>query len=71
MIIFIICMSLAISGFIMGFIVGYKNGEKDANMDWVEKEEYYQWLLDMKRAEDYIDGRTDIPINDKQRRKKR
>lgn len=40
------------------FMFGYACGEKDANMDWLQKEEYYRWFLEMKKH-DKLDGKLD------------
>jgi uncharacterized Fe-S cluster-containing radical SAM superfamily enzyme len=35
------------------FAIGYKAGRKDEGEQWVEKKEYYEWLLEMKKRQDF------------------
>lgn len=35
------------------YVMGYKSGRKDEGIDWAEKEEYYKWLLQMKKRQDF------------------
>lgn len=40
-------------GIFLGFLWGYKHGEKDAYLEFVEKEEYYNWLLETKKRKEF------------------
>ena len=51
---FIVCIMVAC---FFCFFFGYSEGKRDAWTEYTGKEEYYEWLLDMKRREDYLDGR--------------
>lgn len=52
-ILMVICMcGLSIVVAILGIVCGYHMGHKDAYMEWLEKEEYYDWLIEMKKKED-------------------
>lgn len=35
------------------FAIGYKAGRKDEGEEWAEKKEYYEWLLEMKKRQDF------------------
>lgn len=35
------------------YILGYKSGRKDEGIEWAEKEDYYKWLLEMKKRQDF------------------
>lgn len=35
------------------FAIGYKAGRRDEGEQWVEKKEYYEWLLEMKKRQDF------------------
>lgn len=50
--ILIFCVVLFIV-LVLGFIWGYKHGEHDAYLEFVQKEDYYQWLLETKRKENF------------------
>ena len=38
---------------IIFYVWGYKEGRKDEGIDWSEKEDYYKWLLEMKKRQDF------------------
>lgn len=35
------------------FAIGYKAGRKDEGEEWAQKKEYYEWLLEMKKRQDF------------------
>lgn len=35
------------------YILGYKSGRRDEGEEWAEKKEYYEWLLQMKKRQDF------------------
>lgn len=35
------------------YILGYKMGRRDEGEEWAEKKEYYEWLLEMKKRQDF------------------
>ena len=41
------------------YVLGYKSGRKDEGIDWAEKEDYYKWLLEMKKRQDF-DGVVEV-----------
>lgn len=38
---------------IIFYVMGYKAGRKDEGEEWAEKKEYYEWLLQMKKRQDF------------------
>lgn len=38
---------------IIFYVIGYKSGRKDEGEEWAEKKEYYKWLLEMKKRQDF------------------
>lgn len=38
---------------IIFYVLGYKSGRKDEGIEWTEKEDYYKWLLEMKKRQDF------------------
>lgn len=38
---------------IIFYYIGYKSGRKDEGIEWSEKEDYYKWLLQMKKRQDF------------------
>lgn len=35
------------------YVFGYKMGRQDEGEEWAEKKEYYEWLLEMKKRQDF------------------
>lgn len=35
------------------YVFGYKMGRRDEGEEWAEKKEYYEWLLEMKKRQDF------------------
>lgn len=35
------------------YVFGYKMGRRDEGEEWTEKKEYYEWLLEMKKRQDF------------------
>lgn len=35
------------------YVIGYKSGRKDEGEEWAEKKEYYEWLLEMRKRQDF------------------
>jgi hypothetical protein len=53
--VFVLCVIFwTIICVIIGIIWGYEMGQKDTNMEWLEKEDYYYWLLEMKKKEELL-----------------
>ena len=42
---------------IIFYVWGYKEGRKDEGIEWAEKEDYYKWLLEMKKRQDFEEVR--------------
>ena len=42
---------------IIFYVMGYKSGRRDEGEEWVEKKEYYEWLLQMKKRQDFEEVR--------------
>lgn len=42
---------------IIFYVLGYKSGRRDEGEDWAEKKEYYEWLLQMKKRQDFEEVR--------------
>ena len=38
---------------IIFYVMGYKSGRKDEGEEWAEKKDYYEWLLEMKKRQDF------------------
>ena len=38
---------------IIFYYMGYKAGRKDEGEEWAEKKDYYEWLLQMKKRQDF------------------
>lgn len=51
------------------FAIGYKAGRKDEGEDWAEKKEYYEWLLEMKKRQDFEEVKI-VPKKSKKTSKK-
>ena len=50
----IVAIAVLIDIFI-AFIVGYNLGMKDEALTWIEKEEYYKWLLDVEKKKEWLE----------------
>lgn len=50
--VFILIVSFLVDAIIF-YVIGYKSGRKDEGIDWAEKEDYYKWLLEMKKRQDF------------------
>ena len=35
------------------FAIGYKAGRRDEGEEWAQKKDYYEWLLEMKKRQDF------------------
>ena len=53
MILAIVATLLFVAEALVFFAIGYKAGRKDEGEQWVEKKEYYEWLLEMKKRQDF------------------
>lgn len=42
---------------IIFYVMGYKSGRRDEGEEWAEKKEYYEWLLQMKKRQDFEEVR--------------
>lgn len=47
-----VCITLIIL-MIPVYVFGYKMGRRDEGEEWAEKKEYYEWLLEMKKRQDF------------------
>lgn len=56
MIVGILLFSFIINAIIF-YVMGYKSGRKDEGEEWAEKKEYYEWLLQMKKRQDFEEVR--------------
>lgn len=45
------------------YIIGYKSGRRDEGEEWAEKKDYYDWLLEMKKRQDF-EGVVEIKEKD-------
>lgn len=54
--VFILIFSFLIDAIIF-YVIGYKSGRKDEGEEWAEKKEYYEWLLQMKKRQDFEEVR--------------
>lgn len=52
-IVLIVFVILIIADTIIFYVAGYKAGRRDEGIDWAEKEDYYKWLLEMKKRQDF------------------
>ena len=48
------------------YILGYKMGRRDEGEEWAEKKEYYEWLLEMKKRQDF-EGVVEVKEKDLQK----
>ena len=53
----IILLISFIADAIIFYVLGYKSGRRDEGEEWVEKKEYYEWLLQMKKRQDFEEVR--------------
>lgn len=60
-----ICITLIIL-MIPIYIIGYKMGRRDEGEEWAEKKEYYEWLLEMKKRQDF-EGVVEVKEKDLQK----
>lgn len=51
------------------YIMGYKSGRRDEGEEWTEKKEYYEWLLQMKKRQDFEEVKI-VPKPAKQKKEK-
>lgn len=54
---------------IIFYIIGYKSGRKDEGEEWAEKKEYYEWLLEMKKRQDFEEVKI-VPKKEKTKKEK-
>ncbi len=52
---------------IIFYAMGYKSGRRDEGEEWAEKKEYYEWLLEMKKRQDF----EEVKFVDEKPKKKR
>lgn len=38
---------------IIFYVMGYKSGRREEGEEWAEKKEYYEWLLQMRKRQDF------------------
>ena len=53
---------------VASYIWGYKNGRTDEGEEWAEKKDYYEWLLEMKKRQDFEEVKF-VPENKKKKEK--
>ena len=51
------------------YVIGYKSGRKDEGIDWAGKEDYYKWLLEMKKRQEFEEVKI-VPKPVKQKKEK-
>ena len=64
-----VCVTLIIL-MIPVYLVGYKMGRRDEGEEWAEKKEYYEWLLEMKKRQDF-EGVVEVKEKDLQKLEKK
>ena len=64
-----ICITLIIL-MIPIYILGYKMGRRDEGEEWAEKKDYYEWLLEMKKRQDF-EGVVEVKEKDLQKLEKK
>lgn len=64
-----VCVTLIIL-MIPVYILGYKMGRRDEGEEWAEKKEYYEWLLEMKKRQDF-EGVVEVKEKDLQKLEKK
>lgn len=64
-----VCITLIIL-MIPIYILGYKMGRRDEGEEWAEKKEYYEWLLEMKKRQDF-EGVVEVKEKDLQKLEKK
>lgn len=64
-----VCVTLIIL-MIPIYILGYKMGRRDEGEEWAEKKEYYEWLLEMKKRQDF-EGVVEVKEKDLQKLEKK
>ena len=64
-----VCITLIIL-MIPVYVVGYKMGRRDEGEEWAEKKEYYEWLLEMKKRQDF-EGVVEVKEKDLQKLEKK
>lgn len=52
------------------YVWGYKAGRKDEGIDWAEKKDYYEWLLQMRKRQDF-DGVVEVPAEKVKQKKQK
>ncbi len=54
LVVVVICLIISfVVDAIIFYVLGYKAGRKDEGEEWAEKKEYYEWLLEMKKRQDF------------------
>lgn len=64
-----VCITLIIL-MIPVYILGYKMGRRDEGEEWAEKKDYYEWLLEMKKRQDF-EGVVEVKEKDLQKLEKK
>lgn len=54
---------------IIFYVMGYKAGRKDEGEEWTEKKDYYDWLLEMKKRQDFEEVKI-VPKKEKPKKEK-
>ena len=52
MIVIFLLISFVIDAIIF-YVLGYKAGRREEGEEWAEKKEYYDWLLEMRKRQDF------------------
>lgn len=66
--VFILIVSFLVDAIIF-YVIGYKSGRKDEGEEWAEKKEYYEWLLEMKKRQDFEEVKI-VPKKEKPKKEK-
>ena len=67
-VVFILVVSFLIDAVIF-YVLGYKSGRNDEGEEWAQKKEYYEWLLQMKKRQDFEEVEI-VPKKEKPKKEK-
>lgn len=69
MVVIFLLISFVVDAIIF-YVIGYKSGRKDEGIDWAEKEDYYKWLLEMRKRQDF-EGVVEVPVEKVKQKKQK
>ena len=59
---FIILVTICLlADFVIAYWLGFKSGQKAEGELWAEKKDYYEWLLQMRKRQDF-EGVVEVPV---------